>query len=75
MTPITTVDINGDPKRIDDAAPSVGPPARLEDSANQEEFEPTLESVEGEHDGGKGRDKRFSGEGIVVGCEVCWVVV
>ena len=72
---INLFDVNGDPERINDAAPSVDPPARLEDSADQEEFEPTLKSGEGEQDGSKGRDESFSGEGIVVDCEVCWEVV
>jgi len=75
MTAIKIIDINGDPKRINDAAPSVDPPTCLEDSADQEEFEPTLKSSEGEQDGSNGRDEKVSGEGIVVSCEGWWEVV
>ena len=75
ITVIMLFDVNGDPERINIAAPSVDPPACFKDDADQEEFKPTLESGKGEKGGSKGLDERFSGEGIVVGCEVFWDVV
>ena len=51
------------------------PTTRLEDTTDEEEFEPVLESGEGEQDGGKGRDGRFFGEGVGDACEVRLEVV
>ena len=77
ITAITLSEVDGDPKRINDAIPSLecNPPTQLEDSDDQEKFEPILESGEGEQDGSKGSDGRFCGEGVVIVCEVCWEVV
>ena len=75
MAGITLSDVNGDPKRTNDAAPNVDPPTCLEDSADQEELEPTLESGGGDQDSSNGRDEKVSGEGIFIGCEVWWEVV
>ena len=52
--------------------PSLGddPPTRLEDTTDEEEFEPILESGEREQDGREGRDGRFLSEGGGDVCEV-----
>jgi len=46
ITTVTLFEVDGDPERIKDTAPSVkcNPPTRFEDTADEEEFEPTLES-------------------------------
>jgi len=66
ITIITLLKIDGDPNRINHSIPSLkdDPTTRLENTANEEEFEPVLEPGEGEQDGGKCRDGWFFGEGL-----------
>ena len=66
MTAITLFEVDGDPERIKDAAPSVkrDPPTRLEESADEEEFEPTFESGKRLQYSGEGRYGSSFGEGV-----------
>ena len=70
---IAVLKVDSDPKPIDYVVPRLkGDPAtRLEDSTNEEELEPVLESGEGEQDGGKSRDGGFFGEGVCDARKVC----
>lgn len=72
ITIVTLLEVDGNPKRINDAVPSLEehPPTRLEDATDEEEFEPILEPGEREEDGGKSRDGRLFGEGVGDVCKV-----
>jgi hypothetical protein len=72
ITIVTLLEVDGNPKRINDAAPSLeeDPSTRLEDATDEEEFEPILEPGEREQDGGKGCDGRLFGESVGDACKV-----
>ena len=74
VTAITLVEVDGNPKRSEDTAPSMEcyPPTRLEGAADQEEREPTLELGERWQEGGESRMRNGMSLGMGVGnvCEV-----
>ena len=73
VTVITLLEVDGNPEPVHDVVPGLkgGPSTRLKDTADEEEFEPILESGEREQDGRESRDGRFLGEGVGDVCDVC----
>ena len=63
---VTILELNGDPYIIKEVLPDLegDPPARLQDTTDEEEFKPILDSGERNQDCCKGRDGRFFSEGI-----------
>jgi hypothetical protein len=72
ITIVTLLEVDGDPKRIHDAVPSLedDPSTRLKDATDEEQFEPILKPGEREQDSGESCDGRFFDERVGDVCEV-----
>ena len=64
MAIVALFKVDADPERVGEFVPSLEdkPPACLENAADEEEFDPVLQSGEREQHGREGREGRFFGE-------------